>query len=230
MDGFVRVTLTQPYAFGREGKNLPIPMRYGYTEARATMIEDEYGRARSKSIPGKPIEHTLDWDNPNRRSIIMPELAARMYFGHWDLPETSDGIDHLEIAAGVTTDTERTRVANNWGGYVSAKLDSDNKKNYLLPLIDVPKVPHVLISDVNAETDFSFDPWERYKWEAYLTPLDQLPPSMQLPPGYVNPNAPRAQQAAPQMQGYTEAQMQAMIGAAVAKALEAATAPQKKAV
>lgn len=228
MDGFVKVTLTQPYAFGRDGESLPVAMTYGFSESRVILAQDAYGRDISKTIPGKPNKYVLDWNK--NRSIIMPEGAARMYFGQWDLPEVIDPTEHasLQIAAGLSTDTERKRVADVWGGFVHAKMDMDNKRNYLLPIIDVPKVPHVAISPVNEsgdESDFTFDPWTRYQWEASVTPLDQLPASMQLPPGYINPNSAKA---LAQPQGFSEAQMMAAINAAVKEALEKATAPARK--
>jgi hypothetical protein len=158
MDGFVKVTLMEPYIVN--GKNVPLKMRYGSSEAKATMFEDEYGRARSKSVPGKPVIFTMDWET-GHKAVIMPEGAARMYFGHWDIPEVSEA----DTAPWQNTKFERERVATNWGGYTTASLDSDNKKNYILPYIAAPNVPHVLISDVNdngEEGMLMFDPWERY--------------------------------------------------------------------
>jgi hypothetical protein len=208
----------EPYIVN--GKNVPLKMRYGSSEAKATMFEDEYGRARSKSVPGKPVIFTMDWET-GHKAVIMPEGAARMYFGHWDIPEVSEA----DTAPWQNTKFERERVATNWGGYTTASLDSDNKKNYILPYIAAPNVPHVLISDVNdngEEGMLMFDPWERYRWNDYVTPLHALSPSMQLPPGFTNPNSAKAMQQPVQTPGLitvSEAQLRDLIANGIAAAL-----------
>lgn len=210
----IRVTLTAPYlpdTLRPEGRELS--MRYGTSDAILpdAMNSEDYVidmRTRQpKIIPGSPILYVLKYEDENMRSTIMPEAAAKHYFGNWDIADP----------APPQTDTEKTkpyekmRLTTLWGDYKKRPRDRNVGNDWRsLDKIAPPVVPHVVLEKIGNNLQpvagFAWDPWTEYAWDMDCVEnvWDQFGRrrDMDLAP---------QTQAAQTVQGFSEAQMVEMM-------------------
>jgi len=167
----VRITLEEPNVGADQG--VDVMLRYG-TEVIVPMNFGGYSdessvnfRETPQALPAQPREWILSWNDPDRRAALVPIEVAMYYFGDW----RSDN-DGPAVRAGRVRklNVERDRVATVWGDYHF----STKNGLYSTVKIAVPKVPHVVVQNVNENGatvgDFAFRPWEFFKWQDYLDP------------------------------------------------------------
>lgn len=185
----VRVTLLEPYAHNKG----VVTMRFGSTEARVMgqaregeddEVIDMTQRPR-KIIPGRPIHYHLSYepvlgmkcecqDEPFDidATIIMPQIAAEIYFGHWQkfskIYSASDTVDTADTVA-----WQKKLVASQWGGYAKRHR---SRQNYVgddwrsLESVGIPAVPNVEVVRLDTQLrkipNSEFQPWQTYDFQA----------------------------------------------------------------
>ncbi len=211
----VRVTLDKPAEVD------VLVLRYGTEDATLPqqMVTDDYvndvSRAMPRVIPGKPITWSLAMGEP----VVMPAVAAMHYFGNWDIPEAGAIPGYAgEGKVEVSYNYEKRRVGRLWGDYgtmTRSEAGGDGRpRGYQnLPRVKAPPVPHVTIEllDANfAPTGMTYRPHERFRWDKDLSKQQAI-------------GAPQA------VQGFSHADMSAMVERMVAERLDELAGSSKKA-
>lgn len=169
----IRVTLNEPYlpdTLRPEGR--PVSLRYGTTEAIIpdAMNSDSYvidmRTNQPRIISGEPILYVLNYGDEQLRSTIMPEAAAKHYFGNWDIVDPAPPQSDSEK----TKPYEKMRLTALWGDYKKRPRDRNVGNDWrALERIAPPVVPHVLLEKIGSNLQpvagFAWDPWAQYAWD-----------------------------------------------------------------
>jgi hypothetical protein len=191
----LRVTLEEPWAKDRTGKELPVTIRFGSTLAREVggggsivvsgesvngddLIDagshiDTVPRPVKRYIPGKRIEWNLEHGNPESNGLLIPLEAVILWFGDWRFPKQADP----NTPPDETYAYERNRVAFKWGYWKMPQTGPSGLSHLRrgeegpdTTKIGPPPVPRVLIQTVDGRgqtTDrLCFRPWDWFAWEA----------------------------------------------------------------
>jgi hypothetical protein len=210
----LRVTLEKPWALDATGKELPVTIRFGSTQAREIggggniviggeavsgddLVDvgshiDTVPRPTKRYIPGKRVEWSFLVSDPEKNGLLIPMEAVLLWFGDWRYPQANDPNTPPDETYGY----ERNRVAMKWGnwrfpqtgpsGFSHLRRGEDPPDT---TKIGPPPVPHVLIQSVDgrgATTDkLSFRPWDWFKWEDDVVPSHSLASQSSKPPSGV---------------------------------------------
>jgi hypothetical protein len=190
----LRVTLEKPWAHDATGKELPVTIRFGSTQAREIggggniviggeavsgddLVDvgshiDTVPRPRKQYIPGKRIEWSFLVSDPEKNGLLVPMEAVILWFGDWRYPKESAP----NTPPDETYNYERNRAAMKWGNWRFPQTGpsgfSHLKRGEEGPdttKIGPPPVPHVLIQSVDGRgqtTDkLNFRPWDWFRWQ-----------------------------------------------------------------
>lgn len=183
----VKVTLLRPYAHSEDGSVSISGGQVSPLDAIATHVSinpadpafqqpfnqdpnvQTYGRREgplTKIDLHQNIVYTLSM-TPGQESTLMPYGIAKIHFGDPELgPGMQDGVNPR-----VTMQTERVRVAMNWGDFERFPFVRRTPEGKIIAdtrIIGPPKVPYVSIVEIDQrgnETGDAWQPWEFYKWE-----------------------------------------------------------------
>lgn len=190
----LRVTLEAPWALDRNGKEIPVSIRFGSTPAREVggggnivvggesvsgddLIDagshiDTVPRPVKRYIPGKRIEWKLEHGNPESNGLLIPLEAVILWFGDWRFPKQTDPNSPPDE----TYAYERTRVAMKWGNWRMPQTGPSGLSHLRrgeegpdTTKIGPPPVPRVHVQTVDGRgqtTDrLSYRPWDWFRWE-----------------------------------------------------------------
>jgi hypothetical protein len=164
----LRITLEQDYGeriglkFGYESVT-PIPM--GANGVPLVEVDNSLTRAghRAPSL-AQPRIWWLEYANEDERSALVPNEVAVHYFGDWRSGTDPVAEENKQIPK---FNNERARVAMAWGDYQYTR-----RGRYSTTKIAVPRVPHVVIHNVNANGSsvgtWAFRPWDFWRFEELL--------------------------------------------------------------
>lgn len=195
----VRVTLEKVWATDPTGKEIPVVIRYGHTQAREVggggnilvggdsvsaddlvdsgSFADMVPRAQKRVIPGKPIEWSFLVGDAERNGLLVPIEAAMLWFGNWRYPKVAPP----NTPPDETFIYERNRVAMKWGWWEMPQRGPSGLSHLRrgeegpdTTKIGPPPVPHVLIQSVDGRgqtTDkLHFRPWDYFRWQDDVVP------------------------------------------------------------
>jgi hypothetical protein len=238
IDRFARVTLLEPLK-NADGEFLEkVVLRYGFEQAQR--VSGAYwGGANNEYVPmsermwedgngrppqfrrGNPIDYIMVWDDPEYRSVIVPDYVAHHYFGDWTIP-VSQTSNYNEPERTYTA--EKRRVATLWGDYTKEPRDRNIANHWRsLRKIAPPQVARVEIQPLDAAQRAipgqTYNPWRHFMWEKDCVKIPQT-----------------AQQRLDAQELHnqggvflTPAQIQEMVSAQVAEAMKTAGAGKKAA-
>jgi hypothetical protein len=201
----LRVTLEAPWAKDSLGKEIPVALRYGSTQAREIgsggniviggesvngddLIDvgshiDSVPRPMRRYIPGKRVEWLLSTSDPESNGLLVPMDAVMLWFGDWRFPKQSDP----NTPPDETFAYERNRVAFKWGFWQMPQRGPSGLTHLRrgeegpdTTKVGPPRVPRVLIQTVDGRgqtTDkLSFRPWDWFRWEDDVVSTHALTP------------------------------------------------------
>lgn len=190
----LRVTLEEPWAKDATGKEMPVTIRFGSTAAREVggggnvvvagervsgddLVDvgshiDTVPRPMNRFIPGKRIEWSLFYGDPEQNGLLIPMDAVVLWFGNWRYPKESE----INTPPDETYNYERNRIAMKWGNWRFPQTGPSGLSHLRrgedppdTTKIGPPPVPRVLIQSVDGRgqtTDkLSFRPWDWFRWQ-----------------------------------------------------------------
>jgi hypothetical protein len=190
----LRVTLEEPWAKDNTGKELPVSIRFGSTQAREVggggnvvisgervsgddLVDvgshtDTVPRPMNRFIPGKRIEWSFLVSDPEKNGLLIPFEAVVLWFGDWRYPKESAP----NTPPDETFNYERNRIAMKWGNWRFPQTGPSGLSHLRrgeegpdTTKIGPPPVPRVLIQSVDGRgqtTDkLNFRPWDWFRWQ-----------------------------------------------------------------
>lgn len=226
-DGVVRISGGQVNALDSIGTRVAIDPTDPAFQAPFNKDENvlTYGR-RAAPIEEIDLHETVIYDismKPGQESTLVPIGAAKIYFGDWELKPAHKS----SINPRWTYESERMRVAQQWGGFELMPFNKISPKGD--PMADTrriapPKVPHVAIQEVDQRGNpigDVIDPWMFYRWNELVDTKAAAEAARRMADsGYAAANGGYMPQAQPAMPDPSE--LQKLIDAEVKRQLAAA--------